>query len=69
MSGINRETVRDVHGRVIGYVDTLPNGDKEIRDSRNRYIGKYDRHMNTTKDYAGRTLYRGDQSSMLFNNK
>ena len=40
--GIRRETVREMNGRVIGYVDMLPNGDKEIRDKYNRYIGKYD---------------------------
>lgn len=65
MSGIKREAVREINGRVLGYIDFLPNGDKEIRDRVNRYLGKYDKQMNVTKDYAGRMLYRGDQSSML----
>ncbi len=69
MVGINREAIRSFNGRVIGYIDTLPNGDKEIRDSSGRYLGKFDKHMNATKDYAGRLLYRGDQSSMLLNRK
>jgi hypothetical protein len=47
----------------------MPNGDKEVRDMYNRYIGRYDKHMDATRDYAGRFLYRGDQSSMLFNLK
>lgn len=69
MIGIKRETIREYNNNVIGYVDILPNGDKEIRDSRGRYLGKYDKHMNVTKDKYGRTIFRGDQSSMLFNRK
>lgn len=69
MAGINRQPIRAFNGRTIGYIDTLPNGDKEIRDSSGRYLGKYDKKLDTTKDYAGRLLYRGDQSSMLLNRK
>jgi hypothetical protein len=68
-SSIKREAVREMNGRVIGYIDFLPNGDKEVRDKYNRYIGRYDKQMNATRDHAGRFLYRGDQSSMLFNLK
>lgn len=69
MSGIKREPIREINGRVLGYIDFLPNGDKEVRDSYNRYLGKFDKQMNVTRDYAGRLLYRGDQSSMLLNYK
>lgn len=69
MNGITRECVRESNGRPIGYVDIFPNGDKEIRDRQNRYLGKFDKNMNVTKDRAGRILFRGDQSSMLFNLK
>lgn len=65
MAGINRQPIRAFNGRTIGYIDTLPNGDKEIRDSSGRYLGKYDKKLDMTKDYAGRLLYRGDQSPML----
>ena len=66
---MKREAVRDIRGRVLGYIDFLSNGDKEIRDGYNRYLGKFDKQMNVTKDSGGRVLYRGDQSSMLFNRK
>jgi hypothetical protein len=69
MNGIKRETIREMNGRVIGYIDIMPNGDKEVRDMYSRYIGRYDKHMDATRDYAGRFLYRGDQSSMLLNLK
>lgn len=69
MNGIYRETVRSFNNRIIGFIDTLPNGDKEVRDSYNRYLGKYDKHLNVTRDSMGRMLYKGDQSSMLFNDK
>lgn len=68
MTGIKRETIREYNNNIIGYVDILPNGDKEIRDKHGRYLGKYDKNMNVTRDRAGRMLYKGDQSSMLFNN-
>jgi hypothetical protein len=69
MANASRETVRAYDMSVIGYIDTLPNGDKEVRDRANRYLGKYDKHLNVTKDRVGRMIYRGDQSSMLFNEK
>lgn len=69
MVSISRQAIRSFNGRTLGYIDTLPNGDKEIRDSSGRYLGKYDKRLDVTKDYAGRLLYRGDQSSMLLNRK
>ena len=67
--GVKREFIREINGRLIGYIDILPNGDKEIRDKYCRYLGRYDKQSDATRDHAGRYLYRGDQSSMLFNLK
>ena len=41
-------------------------GDKIVRDSRGRYLGRYDVLTNTTMDPMGRFLYKGDQASILF---
>lgn len=69
MANVGRQTIRAYDMKVIGYIDTLPNGDKEVRDRANRYLGKYDKHLDVTKDRVGRMLYKGDQSSMLFTEK
>lgn len=69
MANSSRQTIRAYDMKVIGYIDTLSNGDKEVRDRANRYLGKYDKHLDVTMDRAGRMIYRGDQSSMLFNEK
>ena len=69
MIGSVRETVREFNGRIIGFIDTLPSGDKEVRDYSGRLLGRYDKKNNLVRDFSGRILYRGDQSSMLLNRK
>lgn len=59
-------TIKDWTGKIIGYIDTLNNGDKVVRDFYRRILGKYDKNMDVTKDFYGRIVARGDQSAMLF---
>lgn len=63
-----KEYVRDFYGKIIGSIEDTPN-EKIVRDFYNRILGKYDKKLNVTKDFYGRIIARGDQSSMLFNNK
>ncbi len=63
-----KEYVRDFYGRIIGSIEDTAN-EKIVRDFYNRILGKYDKKLNVTKDFYGRIIARGDQSSMLFNNK
>jgi hypothetical protein len=61
----NEETIREFSGKVIGYIETKPNGDKVVRDFYRRLLGTYNKKLNVTKDFYGRTVARGDLSSML----
>lgn len=62
---MNEEIIRDFYGRIIGYIQTQPNGDKIVRDFYRRILGRYNKATNTTRDFYGRIIARGDQSSML----
>ena len=62
-----KETLRDFHGRIIGYVETYPNGNKRLTDFHNRILGTYDKSLNVTKDFYGRIVAKGDCLTMLLN--
>ena len=62
---MTRETIRAYNGTIIGFIDTDTTGDKIVRDSRGRLVGRYNKASNMTLDHAGRFLYRGDQSPLL----
>lgn len=61
-----RETLKDYTGRIIGYLDHEPNGDIIARDFYFKILGKYEKFTDTTKDFYGRILYRGNMVGMLF---
>ncbi len=60
-----KETIREFSGRIIGYIDTKPNGDKEVTSWTGRILGRYDYSENVTRDFYGRVVARGDASGML----
>ena len=59
------ETIRTFSWQIIGYIKTLPNGDKEVRDFSRRILGYYRKSQNVTVNFAGQILYRGDMSAAL----
>jgi len=61
----DKEAIRDFGGRIIGYVETKPNGDKIVRDFGGRVLGRYIKSQNVTKDFHGRIISRGDNVGML----
>lgn len=62
---MSRENIKDFYGRIIGSLETLPNGDKIARDFYGKILGRYDATTNTTKDFYGRILTSGDTSASL----
>lgn len=64
---MNEETIKDWRGKVIGYIQTDSYGNKTVRNFYRQILGKYDKAMNVTRDFYGRIIAKGDQSSMLFN--
>ena len=59
------ETIQTFTGQIIGYIKTLPNGDKEVRTFTGKILGYYRRERNVTTDFIGQILYRGDMSAAL----
>ena len=61
-----RAEIRDSIGRIIGFIEDMPNGDKTVRDKYGKIIGFYKKCNNTTTDEYGRIIARGEACSMLF---
>ena len=66
---MNRITVKDSMGIVQGFIEINERGDRVVRDSLGRYLGRYDVLSNSTLDSMGRFLYKGDQASLLLAKK
>ena len=65
---IQREIIRDFYGKIIGKIETdTLTGDKVVRDFHGIIKGRYNKRLNVTKDFYGRTIARGDQCNMLLN--
>ena len=65
----NEQPIRDFHGRIIGYIEEKQNGDKIVRAFYKRVLGRYDKSTNTTRDFYGRIIARGDNTGMLLSLK
>lgn len=63
---IERDKVKDYSGRIIGFVDyDTTNGNKIVRDFYGKILGKYNKRLNITTDFYGRTVAKGDRCLML----
>lgn len=66
----NIEVIRDFYGRILGKIETLPNGDKIAKDFYGRIVGKYIKSLNVTRDFYGRIIAKGDSVvSTIYNNE
>lgn len=63
------QPIRDFYGRILGYIETKPNGDKVLRNFYKQILGKYNKATDTTRDFYGRIIAKGDQLSMLLTYK
>lgn len=62
---MNEQKIQDWTGRIIGWIETKPDGSKVIRDFYRRIVGRYNARTDYTEDFYGRKIAKGDQSSML----
>ena len=60
-----RETIRDYAGMIVGYLDHESNGDITARGYNGLIIGRYDKASDTTRNYAGRIIWRGNMAAAL----
>ena len=61
--------IRTFRGKVLGSIETKPNGDKIVRDFLGKILGRYDKKQDVTRNFLGKILAKGDASSMLLNLK
>lgn len=67
---IERQKIKDWTGKIIGFIDTdTVTGNKIIRDFYGKIQGKYNKRLNITQDFYGRTVAKGDQSAMMLTYK
>lgn len=65
MAMANEVPVKDFYKRVIGWIETKPNGDKVAKDFWRRVVGFYDKALNITTDFYKRKVGDGDQTMGL----
>lgn len=59
------EPIKDFYNRIIGYVDTKPNGDQTGYDFYKRIVGYYDKRANVTRDFYKRIVGKGNMLTGL----
>ena len=57
----SQEYIRDFSGRILGIIETCPNGDQIAKDFMSRKIlGYYRAAYNHTTDFYGRVIAKGN---------
>ena len=59
--------IKDFYGRIIGWVQEDSAGNKKLTDYQGLIKGRYDKATDTSRDFYGRIVAKGDQLSMLLN--
>ncbi len=59
------QRITDYHGKTIAFIATDNYGNKVIKDFHARVLGRYDKQSDTTRDFYGRFVARGDALTML----
>lgn len=57
---MNKFPIKDVTGRIWGWVQTEPNGDKKAIDHTGKIVGFYKSFNNATYDNKGKLVAWGD---------
>jgi len=61
----NREPLRDFSGKIIGWLETEPNGNQALYDFPGKKLGTYEKNSNMTRDFYGRIIGHGNVLTML----
>ena len=62
---MNRMTIKDFSGKIVGYIDVDDKGNKIARKFNLMIVGRYDAKLDVTKDFQNRVVGRGDMTVSL----
>ncbi|MCY0854012.1 hypothetical protein [Cupriavidus sp. D39] len=62
---MSRQTLRDAHAHVIGYIDTDARGVQTARDSHLHLVGRYEPQHDVTRDDHARLIGSANQFPAL----
>lgn len=62
---MSRQTLKDARHRIIGYIDTAPDGRQTGRDERLRIVAQHNRGSNITRDERLRNVGYGNLIASL----
>lgn len=62
---MGKEYITDFYGKILGSLETMPNGDIIVRNFPGQILGKYEKSSNYTKDFYGKILYKGNMAPAL----
>lgn len=61
----SRQRVRDFYGRTLGFIEKKSDGRVIATDFYGRKLGEYSPYSDTTRDFYGRIVAKGDFTAML----
>ena len=56
----NEITIKDFQGRILGYIKEDSNGNRIATNFYFKILGRYNKADDTTRDFMGRIIARGD---------
>ena len=62
---MQRNAIKDFYGRVLGYIQIENDGRQKAFDYKGRLLGTYYPDRNTTNDFYGRVVYKGNAVASL----
>jgi YD repeat-containing protein len=62
---MSRQTIKDAVGRLLGSIDTNPDGSERGYDSQGQLLGSFDPQNDTTKTATGTLLAKGNALAVL----
>ena len=67
---VNKYDVRDVGGKILGYIEEDKDGNQRCRAFTGQILGYYDKKANVTRAFNGRITTRGNSCiGFLYNRK
>ena len=60
MAMANEVPIKDFYKRIVGFIETKPNGDKVAKDFYRKVLGFYDKALDITTDFYHRKIGDGD---------